>query len=536
MPPVNSAPSSDVDNEATAELPVLDVAAYESTLNGEEGSAHTAHTDTWALPGGALTPTSHNAVEATTEMPAARLDAIPTLSQSVPAYDLDHSGTHEMPQMLLGSKHARQAKAPNKPAATGKARSKAKTEPAPVISATPAPANAPSPAHVPAPAHAEIALPPSPPLIEELRGALANAERRITELNERARIADAERMVAVGRANAECAELREQLGAHLEALATARERLGVQGTDQTELADAFFARGDLITALEKQLAAQAETLRLTRAELTASQQRCEMLDCDGMNLRATVARRNAHISLLEADMAARQQREAVLNTRLVAALASIDPNVPKLHADIAEREEKLRLMKSDLEFARAQSREKDADLEVAEENIRQLENELSNKSSKLEEASVTVEEWRAVIAESQRSILQRDNRIQQLETDLQQHRFSSTLDTSAQTGEEPALEGPPRVLIRADGNTDFVHVLGRRTRIGRGSDNEIVLDTKHVSRYHAVLLAGPVHTSIEDLNSTNGVFVNGKRVNRQVLKDGDKVHIGKSQFRYTVRD
>ena len=99
-----------------------------------------------------------------------------------------------------------------------------------------------------------------------------------------------------------------------------------------------------------------------------------------------------------------------------------------------------------------------------------------------------------------------------------------------------ALEGPARVLIRTDGNTDFVHVLGRRTRIGRGSDNELVLDTKHISRYHAVLLAGPVHTSIEDLNSTNGVFVNGKRVSRQVLKDGDRVTVGRTQFRYTVRD
>ena len=56
-----------------------------------------------------------------------------------------------------------------------------------------------------------------------------------------------------------------------------------------------------------------------------------------------------------------------------------------------------------------------------------------------------------------------------------------------------------------------------------------------ISRYHAVLLAGPVHTSIEDLNSTNGVFVNGKRVARQVLKDGDRVTIGRTQYRYTVR-
>jgi pSer/pThr/pTyr-binding forkhead associated (FHA) protein len=79
-------------------------------------------------------------------------------------------------------------------------------------------------------------------------------------------------------------------------------------------------------------------------------------------------------------------------------------------------------------------------------------------------------------------------------------------------------------------------LLGRRTRIGRGPDNELVLDTKHVSRYHAVLLAGPTHTQIEDLNSTNGVFVNGKRVARQALKDGDRVTIGRTQFRYTVRD
>ena len=51
MPPVNtSASPSDVDNEATAELPVLDVAAYESTL-----SDPIAHTDTWVLPTGALT-------------------------------------------------------------------------------------------------------------------------------------------------------------------------------------------------------------------------------------------------------------------------------------------------------------------------------------------------------------------------------------------------------------------------------------------------------------------------------------------------
>ena len=52
MPPVKTvASSSDVDNDATAELPVLDVAAYEATL-GES----IANTDTWTVPAVAATP------------------------------------------------------------------------------------------------------------------------------------------------------------------------------------------------------------------------------------------------------------------------------------------------------------------------------------------------------------------------------------------------------------------------------------------------------------------------------------------------
>jgi chromosome segregation ATPase len=378
-------------------------------------------------------------------------------------------------------------------------------------------------------------LPPSPPLIEELRNALASAERRIEELNERARIADVERNVAVARVNAENAQLREQLAVHLESLQTAKERLTVQRAEQPVLEEQLFARADQIVQLEKNLAAQAGVLEARQSLLAKSEQRCERLDTDAMNLRAAVARRDSQIATLEADLIARQDREANLTMRLSDALASTDPYVPRLRSELNERDEQIRLLKLDLEFARTQASEKDHDLQVAEESIRNLEIEVRDKTGKLEEANVTVEEWRAVIAESQRSILQRDSRIQQLESDLDK-RAAVVADSASQTGEEVALEGPARVLIRTDGNTDFVHVLGRRTRIGRGSDNELVLDTKHISRYHAVLLAGPVHTSIEDLNSTNGVFVNGKRIARQVLKDGDRVTVGRTQFRYNVRD
>ena len=149
MPPVNtSASSPDVDNEATAELPVLDVAAYESTM-GER-------TDSWAAPSCASTPMIGNSTDATIEMPAPKAESIPTLHEIVPAYDLDHSGTHEMPAMPE-----------SKQAAHSKGRRKAAPE-----KRAAAERSAPDTAgHVAAP----ITLPPSPPLIEEWRNALARA-------------------------------------------------------------------------------------------------------------------------------------------------------------------------------------------------------------------------------------------------------------------------------------------------------------------------------------------------------------------------
>jgi len=318
-------------------------------------------------------------------------------------------------------------------------------------------------------------------------------------------------------------------------LHTASGRLGVQSAEQSDLEDELFARGQRIDALRTELAALAEVLAATRDSLDVSEQLCASLAAEGVNLRASLARRNGLIGTLEADLTARQQREMSLQARLADALATADADVPDLRAQIMARDQRIQELTLEFAATKVLATEKDADLQVAEESIRNLELEVRDKTGKLEEVSVTVEEWRAVIAESQRSILQRDSRIQQLEADLER-RLATQLDSAAQSGEEVVLEGPARVLIRTDGNTDFVHVLGRRTRIGRGPDNEIVLDTKHISRYHAVLVAGPNHTSIEDLKSTNGVFVNGKRVARQVLKDGDRVTIGKSHFRYSVRN
>jgi DUF1009 family protein len=170
--------------------------------------------------------------------------------------------------------------------------------------------------------------------------------------------------------------------------------------------------------------------------------------------------------------------------------------------------------------------------------INRLEADLRGRIARLDELEKTTTEWRATVEEARAALTDRDSLIRRLEEETAnsavllgaiQQRLEST------GSHEIAPDGDKRLLIRADGDSEVVHVLGRKTTVGRTPDNDLQIDAKYISRHHAVILAGPAHTIIEDLNSTNGVLVNGRRITRQVLKDGDAVVIGKAAFRFAVR-
>jgi pSer/pThr/pTyr-binding forkhead associated (FHA) protein len=70
------------------------------------------------------------------------------------------------------------------------------------------------------------------------------------------------------------------------------------------------------------------------------------------------------------------------------------------------------------------------------------------------------------------------------------------------------------------------------THIGRGLAADLRLDDKSVSRRHAMLVHDPEGTRILDDRSSNGTFVNGRRVEQANLKTGDELVLGRVVLRY----
>ena len=71
-----------------------------------------------------------------------------------------------------------------------------------------------------------------------------------------------------------------------------------------------------------------------------------------------------------------------------------------------------------------------------------------------------------------------------------------------------------------------------RLIIGRTVDNDVQIESKYISRHHCQITTTAEGSVLEDLNSTNGVYVKSKRIRRQYLNDGDVVVLGKHEIMY----
>lgn len=92
-----------------------------------------------------------------------------------------------------------------------------------------------------------------------------------------------------------------------------------------------------------------------------------------------------------------------------------------------------------------------------------------------------------------------------------------------------------KIIITSDDNTvTEVELVKERVTIGRKPHNDIALDHRAVSSQHATLTVMLDDVILEDLGSTNSTFINGQKVYRHKLVEGDKIAIATFELRFVA--
>ncbi len=93
---------------------------------------------------------------------------------------------------------------------------------------------------------------------------------------------------------------------------------------------------------------------------------------------------------------------------------------------------------------------------------------------------------------------------------------------------------PPQLVVSNNGSVlQELAMLKPRLLIGRSEHNDIAINSRFISRHHALLVRHGGATFLMDLNSTNGTFVNAKRVSNHVLVHDDVITVGHHRVKFS---
>lgn len=262
-----------------------------------------------------------------------------------------------------------------------------------------------------------------------------------------------------------------------------------------------------IDQLRKRCDGQAE-------QVSSLEKTCEKLRCE-------LERSNRQVKKTKQKLAkAKESEQALLINLKRLGKASTDTAVV---ADQAGAIAELRKGKSDLTNtlsgleARLESVTKDADYLEARMSEASAEN--AKLSAELESKTAQIDGYKNEIA-----ALRRRSTAAEL--------TSSDRGHGTQPGQRSQAEAC-WALVGMDGFDSDAHIVSDGVlTIGSSPDCDIRIQSNFVSRHHAQLVQTRNGCLLRDLESTNGTFINSRRVNKRILRAGDLVTIGKERFRY----
>jgi chromosome segregation ATPase len=298
------------------------------------------------------------------------------------------------------------------------------------------------------------------------------------------------------------------------------------------------AHNATIEQLQSSAAAQAGSMAEHAKRIQeAERQRVEWatklsaLETERARLQAELTTHDQALTQAQADADGAMQRMTQLQSEHAAKIAEFE-------ADAENREQEMTVLMAHLQEARRP-------IEAIEGDVKRLKEDLGLKTLAINDLTEEGDKLRAALERTRGQLEEREFLIRRLERSESNNanalgRIQTSMERLGSSAAAPGVNASPAQewspeLIRIDGDRSISHSLSRRTRIGRAPGCELHIDSSSVSRHHALILAGTREAIIEDLNSTNGVILNGRKVTRQVLNDGDIVTIGDIQFRYVAK-
>jgi hypothetical protein len=109
---------------------------------------------------------------------------------------------------------------------------------------------------------------------------------------------------------------------------------------------------------------------------------------------------------------------------------------------------------------------------------------------------------------------------------LKSERRAEADERPARAIRAPVEEGKPSLVLLSEDQPVKTLPVERRVRLGRQSDNDLVIVDPGVSRHHAEVINENGSCTLHDLGSTNGTLVNGHTVSEHALRDGDRISLG----------
>jgi chromosome segregation ATPase len=392
-------------------------------------------------------------------------------------------------------------------------------------------------------------------LVAERDARIALLESEVAERAQHAGAREGDLVAELGTEKQRAQDLEaalERARGEIEALTRRAEQVGADGDAQRKAAEQRIHELDRAVANAAHDAGVRESE--IRARLVAEEDRAH-------ELAASLERVSGERATLDRENVTARDRIAALSTEL------------------QEFGDMVRALNEQVAVASGRAETLGADLLAAEDRIRTLESDLRVRDGTIERLERAEQEVRARFEDVGRSLDERNELIGRLEAEaassaavlgnIQQNLERLGQDgASAEVPPEAGAAGPEaggaevspvspevaagsdgaangaahlpfeqvaRLLVRTEGDSGIVHVLGRRTSIGRTADNDLRVDADFISRHHAVVLSTTTGTVIEDLHSTNGIFVNGVKVSRHRLVEGDLVTVGRTEFRYITK-